>query len=196
MDDFCRSHESKPRASGPAFVPPATVPGTPVPRPTALGVETDRDFPSQSAREGPHSIKDHLRGWQHLQHAPSIARAGHDRRARGHARPGLLAVVPLAAALIDEAQVARIAGAVVFVVPPLSLSAAMDGDVMAQELLERPPATRPVSSMQRETLASRFAPAATRKTSNVWSRAPALPIQAPGPASPFTASCGSCCAPG
>ena len=136
MDDFCRSHESKPRASGPAFVPPATVPGTPVPRPTALGVETDRDFPSQSAREGPHSIKDHLRGWQHLQHAPSIARAGHDRRARGHARPGLLAVVPLGAALIDEAQVARIAGAVVFVVPPLSLSAAMDGDVMAQELLE------------------------------------------------------------
>ena len=60
----------------------------------------------------------------------------------------------------------------------------------------RTPATRPISSMQRETVASRFPPAATRKTSNVWSRAPALPIQAPGPASPFTASCGSCCAPG
>ena len=35
--------------------------------------------------------------------------------------------------------------------------------------------------MQRETLASRFPPAATQKTSDVWSRAPALAIQAPGP---------------
>ena len=153
-------------------------------------------FRSQSAREGPHSIKDHLRGWQHLQHAPSIARTGHDRRASGHARPGSARRrAPLGAALIDEAQAAPIAGAVVFVVATLSLSAAMDGDVMAQELLEDASDPPRIVDAARDR-GQRFPLAATRKTSNVWSRAPALPIQAPGPASPFTASCGSCCAPG
>ena len=165
----------------PGPVPPATVPGTPVPRPAALAVETDHDFPSQSAREGPHSIKDHLRGWQHLQHAPSIARAGHDRRARGHAHPGSARRrAPLGAALIDEAQAARIAGAVVFVVPTLSLSAAMGGDVMAQELREDASDAPRIVDAARDP-GQPFSAGGDAETSDVWSRAPALPIQAPGP---------------
>ena len=55
----------------------------------------------------------------------------------------------------DEAQVARIAAAGVFVVPTLSVVTAMSGDGIDLELPEGAPGAA-VSRMQRETLASRF----------------------------------------
>ena len=56
---------------------------------------------------------------------------------------------------VDETQAARIAEAGVFVVPTLSVRAAMGGDAMDGELLAAPGGV-PVSSMQRESLAARF----------------------------------------
>ena len=66
-------------------------------------------------------------------------------------------------ALVNETQAARIAAAGAFVVPTLSVMAAMGGDAMDREL----PAAAgdvPVSSMQRQSLAAR-SPASTRRES-------------------------------
>ena len=57
--------------------------------------------------------------------------------------------------LVDEARAARIAEAGMFVVPTLSVTAAMGGEAMESEMLEAAGGT-PVSVMQRQTLASRF----------------------------------------
>ncbi len=56
---------------------------------------------------------------------------------------------------IDETRAARIAEAGMFVVPTLSVAAAMGGEAMESEMLEAAGGT-PVSVMQRQTLASRF----------------------------------------
>ena len=66
-------------------------------------------------------------------------------------------------ALVNETQAARIAAAGAFVVPTLSVMAAMGGDAMDRELLAAA-GDVPVSSMQRQSLAAR-SPASTRRES-------------------------------
>ena len=68
-------------------------------------------------------------------------------------------------ALIDEAQVARIANAGVFVVPTLSVTTSIGGDSLEAELLEAAGDT-PLSFMQRQTLAGRFSSSSTDAASD------------------------------
>ena len=58
-------------------------------------------------------------------------------------------------AIVDDLGAARIADVGVFVVPTLSVTAAIDGDSLASELIKAAGDT-PLSDMQRQTIASRF----------------------------------------
>ena len=72
--------------------------------------------------------------------------------------------------IVDPAQAARMGDAGVFVVPTLSVSVSIAGDAMDREL-GADAGEAPVSSMQRQTLASRFAGGDAEKASRAGERA-------------------------